>query len=175
MIQRIHQTYDIIKLNKKTRIKFSQEEDEKLTILVSEYGECNWGLISEKMKKRSSRQCRDRWVHYLSHKEESKEWSAEEDDLLLMYYRELGCKWKLISEILTGKTPVSVRNRCCKLLRRNNRMNKEKFFYKIKNNFEQNNKLLNGEKEKKIILPSCYSIPFPYNESFEKFSQSILI
>lgn len=48
------------------RKKFTKEEDVHLKDLVNKYGSNNWTKISNEMKGRSQRQCRERWVFYLS-------------------------------------------------------------------------------------------------------------
>ena len=60
------------------KTKFSQEEDMLLIQMVEEYGENNWQEISTKMKK-TKRQCKDRFLSYLSPKINKNEWTSEED------------------------------------------------------------------------------------------------
>jgi hypothetical protein len=76
------------------KAKFSQEEDVKLMELVGEHGAENWQKISQHLHGRNSRQCRDRWLNYLSPEVVNGPWSREEEQLLIAKYRELGPMWK---------------------------------------------------------------------------------
>lgn len=51
---------------KKTKSKFTPQEDQMLSDLVARFGENDWKAISFCMRTRSVRQCRERWQHYLS-------------------------------------------------------------------------------------------------------------
>ena len=91
--------------------KFSYVEDKRLKELVSKYGEKDWVLISSMMKGRNSRQCRERWTHHLSPHINQKEFTIEEDQLLLAKYDELGPHWKIISQFFEGRTDQMIKNR----------------------------------------------------------------
>ena len=95
---------------------FSIEEDNYLSYLVRIIGDDNWIDISEFMKQknfnRSSRQCRDRYFHYLDPKiNKSTNWTEEEDDLLVKCVQNEGKKWKKFENYFPGRTEVSLRNR----------------------------------------------------------------
>jgi hypothetical protein len=97
------------------RTKFSQEEDMILIQMVKEYGEYNWQEISTKMKK-TERQCKDRFLSYLSPKINKNECTSEEDIKLVQKIEEVGNKWILISKFL-DRTDVQCKNRARKLQR----------------------------------------------------------
>lgn len=113
---------------------FTFEEDEILLNLVNSLGDKkDWILISFYMKKynfnRTSRQCRDRYVHYLDPKIASTSpWTSEEDNLLIKTVEKHGKKWKLMENIFPGRSEVALRNRYHLLLRKmaKNKQNKEK-------------------------------------------------
>ena len=73
-----------------------------------------------KLPGRTARQCRDRWVNYLNPALSDKEWTKDEDDLLLDMYREFGTHWKDISLFFEGRSLNSIRNRVMKLIRKKN-------------------------------------------------------
>lgn len=110
--------------------KFSKEDDIKLENLVAKYGS-RWSVISKEFKGRTPRQCRDRWNHYLDPKTDHSEWTKEEDQQLISCYRRCGNHWSLIAENFPKRTSVSIRNRCCKLFKLNdkNRFNYPQFSY----------------------------------------------
>ena len=99
---------------------FTQKEDKKLKEIVLLNGAHGWSKIAMKLPGRTARQCRDRWVNYLDPLLSDKEWTKEEDKLLLDMYKEFGTHWKDISMFFEGRSLNSIRNRVFKLERRKN-------------------------------------------------------
>lgn len=95
----------------KPHSKFSEEEDSRLRELVSEHGENSWIQIASLMPGRNSRQCRERWLNYLTPKLNTNTWTAEEDSLLLEKQKELGTSWVRISKFFEGRTDQMCKNR----------------------------------------------------------------
>jgi hypothetical protein len=93
------------------RYTFSEDDDIKLSCLVGKYGLENWNSISQEMKNRTPRQCRDRWVDYLDPEVSHSLWTPEEDKLLLECFQRYGNKWRKISSHFQNHNQVSVRNR----------------------------------------------------------------
>ena len=73
--------------SKRVRIPFSKEEDETIVRLTKTYGK-QWRLISNFVKGRTPKQCRDRYTNYLIPGFFNGEWSKDEDDLLIKLYEE---------------------------------------------------------------------------------------
>lgn len=80
------------------KIKFTPEEDDQLTEIVERIGTNDWELVSREMKKRTARQCRERWINYLSPELRNDPWTEEEDKLLDELYAEMGSRWHKIAE-----------------------------------------------------------------------------
>ena len=100
------------------RVKFSIQEDKILVSLVNRFGTKNWNAISQMMKGRSPRQCRDRWNHYLTPTANTdNEWAEEEDQIIIRELKRIGKQWTFIASLLPGRTSIAVRNRSCKLSR----------------------------------------------------------
>ena len=97
--------------------KFSSEEDTLLTQLVQQFGNENWALIASKIKGRSTRQCRERYINYLCPSLNHSPWTEEEDKLLIEKYKEYGSKWKAITDFFPNRTDINVKNRWLKLER----------------------------------------------------------
>lgn len=95
---------------KKTRKPWSPSEDEHVKELVKTHGK-NWQKISCIMKNRSGKQIRDRFSNCLDENIKKESWTAEEDNLLLHYYRIYGPKWAKISKFIKGRPENSVKNR----------------------------------------------------------------
>ena len=111
--------------NKKkiSRYKFLPEEDEELSHLVSILGQ-NWITISKELAKscprkdrnneiiiRTPRQCKDRYLNYLSPDIINAQWTPEEDHLLELQVVMNLQKWKKIKPYFNGLTEYELRNR----------------------------------------------------------------
>lgn len=98
--------------------KFTREEDDLLRQLVAKHGQNSWSRIAEQMPHRNMRQCKERWINYLSPSVCSAPWTAEEDALLEQKYREFGRKWVRIALSFPNRTDSNVKNRWLVLSRR---------------------------------------------------------
>lgn len=97
-------------MSKVTRKLFSERDDANLKKLVKRYGE-DWEMISDKIKKFSPRQCKDRYTVYLSGEFRNDPWTEEEDLKLAELYREFGPRWCEICKFFDGRHSNSVKNR----------------------------------------------------------------
>ena len=98
-------------MSKITRKLFSERDDNQLKKLVKKFGDQDWELISDKIKKFSPRQCKDRYTVYLSGNFRNDPWTEEEDKLLSKLYKEYGPKWCEICKFFDGRHSNSVKNR----------------------------------------------------------------
>ena len=112
MIELEKENQSIEKKNRKNYSKrlFTNEEDEKLKILIQQYGD-DWKKISKEMKDRNIRQCKERYLHYLSPNIKRSEWSSKEDFSLIKLIDEHGKKWKIFEKHFPGRTEIDIRNR----------------------------------------------------------------
>ena len=97
---------------------WTPEEDELLTQTVQKIEEQIgkiergfWPKIANKIPGRTPRQCRDRWNARLNPNLNKKEWTPEEDELLIEKQREFRNKWNVIATYFPGRTDNSVKNR----------------------------------------------------------------
>ena len=97
--------------HKRTNRKFSREEDLKLKELVKKYGEHAWEEVSFRMNGRNVRQCKDRWMYYLSPKVSNEPWTDEEDQKLIELVKELNGKWVQIAKRFRGRNDTQIKNR----------------------------------------------------------------
>lgn len=95
----------------KPHSKFTEEDDERLRELVDQYGDNSWIQVASEMPGRNSRQCRERWLNYLSPKLNTNSWTQEEDELLIEKHKELGTSWVRISKFFEGRTDQMCKNR----------------------------------------------------------------
>ncbi|OHT05994.1 Myb-like DNA-binding domain containing protein [Tritrichomonas foetus] len=107
--------------------KFTIEDDEKLRDLVKKFGDSNWLVVADHMPGRNSRQCRERWLNYLSPTLNNSEFTPEEDQLLNEKVEELGTRWVKIAKYFDRRTDQMVKNRYFMLKRKAERkLNKRK-------------------------------------------------
>lgn len=93
------------------RTKFTPEEDEKLRELVEVQGTSDWGLIANNIPGRTPRQCRERYLNYLSPDANPAPWAVEEERLLLLLHKQLGNNWALIAKYFPGRTEEKIKNK----------------------------------------------------------------
>jgi hypothetical protein len=103
------------------KLKFTSAEDFKLIDLVRRFGCGNWEAIAPFMQNRTSRQCRERWTHYLNPFVSHRPWSAAEDELLFRKVAECGRKWTQIVPFFPTRTSVNLKNHWMTLQRRTSR------------------------------------------------------
>ena len=100
------------------RRSFTQKEDDALIQLVNQYGTENWKKISTMMNDRNPRQCKERWINYLSPSIKNDPFSESEDALLRQKYEEFGPKWVKIAKFFDNRTDISIKCRWAVLKRR---------------------------------------------------------
>lgn len=93
------------------KIKFTRDEDERLTNIIEKIGTQDWELIAHEMKNRTPRQCRERWINYISPGLSNGPWTADEDKLLDELYTEFGSRWHKIAEYFPNRSGNCIKNR----------------------------------------------------------------
>lgn len=93
------------------KVRFTCEEDRRLAEIVNKCGTEDWELVAKQLMTRTARQCRDRWVNYLSPSLSNAPWTQDEDELLMDLYKEYGSRWTTIAEFLPNRSPNHCRNR----------------------------------------------------------------
>jgi hypothetical protein len=93
------------------KTKFTPAEDEILMGVVDELGPDDWQMISRRLPGRNARQCRDRWLNYLSPEVVNGPWTPAEEDLLLAKFREFGTSWKHIATFFPSRTDINIKSR----------------------------------------------------------------
>ena len=97
---------------------WTKEEDETIFKFIEENGCKNWSKLAAKLPGRIGKQCRERWVNHLNPEISRKEWTAEEDDLLVKLHSEYGNAWAKIAKKMDGRTDNCVKNRWNSTLKR---------------------------------------------------------
>jgi hypothetical protein len=96
---------------RRSRAMFKAGEDQQLRELVGKFGEHSWEEIATQMPNRTTRQCRERWKHYLSGAKLNEPWAAEEDRALFEKVQEWGTKWTRIAAFLGDRTDLEAKSR----------------------------------------------------------------
>jgi hypothetical protein len=99
---------------KRRRERFLPEEDEKLRFLVSKYGHIGgkemWQSVAAELPGRTTRQCRERWKHYLSAQRPKDFWAPEECRLLFEKMTAIGPRWTKLAAFFPGRTDIQIKN-----------------------------------------------------------------
>jgi hypothetical protein len=99
---------DAVQLQRRRR--FTDSEDGLLNRLVEQLGTESWATIATGIPGRTARQCRSRWKHYLSGRQDVA-WTQDEDDLIEEKVAEIGAKWTRIGQLLKNRTDIEVKAR----------------------------------------------------------------
>ena len=91
--------------------KFTDEDDQKLRLIVQQLGTKSWTDIAAAMGDRNPRQCKERWENYLDPTINKGPWTKAEDDLLIEKQLQLGSKWVTIARFFNRRTDAQVKNR----------------------------------------------------------------
>ena len=100
------------------KMKWTPEEDQLLSEIISWHGASKWDRIAEHIKGRTGKQCRERWITALSPLVSKEDWTKEEDEILLNMQSKLGNQWATIAKVLPGRSSISAKNRFKSLARR---------------------------------------------------------
>ncbi|OHT00376.1 Myb-like DNA-binding domain containing protein [Tritrichomonas foetus] len=149
------------------RTKFTSSEDQKLMNLVNIMGTNNWDQIASILKTRTSRQCRDRYYHYLSPDLNKKQFTPEEDVILEMKVIELGKCWKTLESFFPGRTEVSIRNRWNVLQRKRVKLIKKQIslMTAVKGKYSKKSKEIVSTNEESSSMESCDSESTEFEDS----------
>lgn len=132
-------------------VKFSAKEDELLKKVVEKFGPKNWRLIASMIPGRSQRQCRDRYMNYLSPSFSRSQWTDEEDNLLAEKYILYGPKWTQIRQFFPYRTANDIKNHF------NYTVSKKMNLIKIPENYCENN---NTNNKSGFANENTTSMPF---------------
>lgn len=80
-------------------------------VTVTPEEDARWTRIAENMGGRSGKQCRERWVNNIRPGIKKGDWTIDEDRSIVTMQKEIGNKWRKISDHLPGRTDNDVKNR----------------------------------------------------------------
>ena len=117
----------------KMKMKWKPQEDQVLAEIVGWHGPGHWDSIAVHLPGRTGKQCRERWITFLSPDVKRDQWSKEEDEILISMQSQYGNQWALMTKFLPGRSSISIKNRFKSLMR--------------------HSKFVNASQSKPIIIP----------------------
>jgi hypothetical protein len=93
------------------RHPFTPEEDAFLYQMMTSRQCSSWDELANQMSGRTARQCRDRWMNYLSPTVRTGPWIPAEDELLVAKINELGRTWSALVPFFSGRSESDIKNR----------------------------------------------------------------
>lgn len=97
---------------KDDKSKWTQEEDENLKILISNFGRKDWKTIASFLPGRTDLQCMHRWKKHLDPDLVKGFWAREEDEKIVELVAKYGTRhWSLIARHLKGRMGKQCRER----------------------------------------------------------------
>lgn len=136
---------------KKIRKLFSPQEDALLTKIMFQQPFETWIAVAEQLPGRTARQCRDRWVNYLSPSNKNGPWSHEEDQLLAEKYIEHGPQWTTIAKFFDGRSENNVKNRWYTYVKARFNQSQKQHFTAIKQSKTEKNQLQYQQRPVKVV------------------------
>ncbi|XP_062223556.1 uncharacterized protein LOC133922301 isoform X2 [Phragmites australis] len=88
----------------KTKSRWSAEENEMLTQIVSKHGPKNWKTVASAIPDRNAQQCQIRWKHSLDPAINKEAWSEQEELRLIRAHQIYGNQWLKMVKHFPGRT-----------------------------------------------------------------------
>jgi hypothetical protein len=93
------------------RNPFTPDEDAVIMRMMLRGPIFGWNVVARNLPGRTARQCRERWMNYLTPSVRSDPWTEAEDRLLIEKVNELGFAWATIARSFCGRSDNAVKNR----------------------------------------------------------------
>ncbi|GJJ68318.1 transcription factor MYB, plant [Entomortierella parvispora] len=89
---------------------WTEEEDNRLTSLVNDFGPEKWVFIASRIGSRTGKQCRERWHNHLDPQINKSPFTHEEDMRILELYSQIGSKWAEMAKLMPGRPDNAIKN-----------------------------------------------------------------
>ncbi|MFK0572156.1 Myb-like DNA-binding domain-containing protein [Endozoicomonas sp.] len=94
---------------KKAVLNWTKGEDELLLELVGEHG-TKWTTIAERFTYRTNKNCREHWLNHFSPGVKKGNWTAAEDQRIVILQQKYGNHWTAIAGLMPGRTSIAIKN-----------------------------------------------------------------
>lgn len=111
---------DLVPAKKRSGRKktYTEEEEELLVRLVTQFGEGNWAAIAAHMPGKNRKQLRERYMYFLKRGQRDEKFTEEEDNYIMETIRREGRMWSKMASALPGKNSLMIKNRYYSKLRK---------------------------------------------------------
>ena len=106
------------KKKRKAGQSWKEDEDTRLLTAVEIYGTSRWVEIAKYVGTRSRKQCRERYVNHVCPTIDNREWTEDEDAMIMKLHSQCENKWCYIAKQMKGRTARAIRNRYYSLINR---------------------------------------------------------
>jgi hypothetical protein len=93
------------------RKPFTPEEDTTIMQMMLGAPIFGWDVVARQLPGRTARQCRERWMNYLTPCVRSDPWTEAEEILLVEKINEYGFVWATIARFFNGRSDNAIKNR----------------------------------------------------------------
>jgi hypothetical protein len=95
----------------KRKIRFTKEQDDLIQQLASQEPKLTWAEIASQVPRKSAKQCRERYQHFLAPDLQRDPWTLIDDARLIQWRHFYGTDWASIARYFPGRTNNDVKNR----------------------------------------------------------------
>jgi hypothetical protein len=106
------------KKQRKPKKIWSEQEDQRLLYLISQYGAAKWSVIAAHMEGRQGKQCRERWHNHLNPSISKEPWNDQEEWTLFLLHKLYGNKWAVLTQLIKGRTDNTIKNHWNSIMKR---------------------------------------------------------
>jgi hypothetical protein len=96
---------------KRYRTYFTEQEDKLLTRIMTSTMFIGWKDVASHFNEKTRKQCRDRWINYLTPERIKRIWTNDEDQMIMNKVQQFGTKWTTIKKYFVGRSDNDIKNR----------------------------------------------------------------
>lgn len=155
------------KIRVKTKLQWTEEENNNIREFVKKFGTKNWKKLSEICPGKTPKQLREHYFNCLeTNIIKKKDFTPNEDEMILSFVQNNGRKFAQLSKLMPGRTETSIKNRFYFLIKKNLHCGlRFDLKYEPENNVENN---LNS------VTTQTYKLNDEINDNFNGDNQNLV-